>query len=485
VIPLRTGTPAEFNALRRFLESSGYTEDALCSKLRIDDLSKIEASENSADAQPLAKLFLFGEDVPIASIDPEGVRLLERFGLIEKTSRFLRPAVALYPYGSLYLVSDRTRDAHEEAQPDFVFSAITPNTQSFMQALPETQCDRFLDLGTGAGIAALRASHYAKHVWATDITPRSVAFAEFNRNLNAVENVTVLCGDMYEPVAGLQFDRIAAHLPYFPSLDKLGIYVDGGEDGETITRRTVEGLPHHLAPGGRYLALTMCSDRKNESVEDRIRRWLGPTESEFDVLLIVRTLTDPDRFAAEAVANAGGSYERQQAYRRRFENLNVEQFVYGYIVIQRKAEHRPEFTLRRTMTTACSAADIERLMDWESRAHNFDWNESRPKLLPHTELHVTHTVQNGELTPVNYTLRCTSPFDIEIETGNWMAMLVSGCNGQRSGRELFEIMERKFGMRPEQFAVALKALISAGMISAGMIAVEDQLASGNKMTSSS
>ena len=180
--------------------------------------------------------------------------------------------------------------------PDVVYPAIFENTREFVDRLPSTPCDALLDIGTGTGIAAMRGAPYAGHVWATDISARCTLFAEFNRRLAGLENMTVVEGDMYAPVEGLTFDRIVTHPPYIPAKQTELIFRDGGEDGEQIIRRVVEGLPRFLRPGGKFYALLMATDREGEEFEQRIRKWLGADEA------IVRR-----RPGVRLVAHAGGA----------------------------------------------------------------------------------------------------------------------------------------------------------------------------------
>src|SRR5690606_29151931 len=128
-------------------------------------------------------------------------------------------------------------------QPDFVFSAITSLTGTFLSQLPDAPCERCLELCAGTGTAALAAAKQAGHVWATDLTARSTRFAEFNARLNNLQNVTAVQGDLYEPVLGLTFDRIVAHPPYVPATETQMVYRDGGEDGEQVIRGILQGLP--------------------------------------------------------------------------------------------------------------------------------------------------------------------------------------------------------------------------------------------------
>ena len=192
--------------------------------------------------------------------------------------------------------------------PDVVYPAIFENTREFVDRLPQTPCEAMLDIGTGTGIAAMRGAPYAGHVWATDISARCTLFAEFNRRLAGLENMTVVEGDMYAPVEGLTFDRIVTHPPYIPARQTELIFRDGGEDGEQIIRRAVEGLPRFLRPGGKFYALLMATDREGEDFEQRIRKWLGADEGSFDVILVSDWLHTP----AELLAREAGQRSPDQ-----------------------------------------------------------------------------------------------------------------------------------------------------------------------------
>ncbi len=63
-------------------------------------------------------------------------------------------------------------------------------------------------------------------------------------------------GDMWLPVAGRRFDLIVANLPHFPMAPvevagRLPTWSSGGNDGRWLLDAFLEGLPVHLAPGGR------------------------------------------------------------------------------------------------------------------------------------------------------------------------------------------------------------------------------------------
>jgi release factor glutamine methyltransferase len=63
---------------------------------------------------------------------------------------------------------------------------------------------------------------------------------------------------MWLPVAGRRFDLIVANLPHFPMepvqvAGRLPTWSSGGSDGRWLLDAFLEGLPLHVAPGGRAI----------------------------------------------------------------------------------------------------------------------------------------------------------------------------------------------------------------------------------------
>ncbi len=120
--------------------------------------------------------------------------------------------------------------------------------------------ERVLELGTGAGLAAILAARAGSKVVATDVVPAAVACARENAVLNGVvDKVEVKLGDCYDPVAGLTFDLICTNPPQMPTPtgrdrdDPVAAADNGGVDGWEILDRAIRGAPRHLAPGGRLI----------------------------------------------------------------------------------------------------------------------------------------------------------------------------------------------------------------------------------------
>ncbi len=486
LIPLRSGTADEFAACRRLLRDVAYTEETIRRRYRLQALSEINSrrptSGSIEDAiELLTELFVDGRYASRSQIDSllpaGGLETLATLGLVrasDHNTELWAATVMLYPRSGLFLVSDRPRGPDgtplEEAA-DIVFSALTDNTERFLELLPADPCQRFLDLGTGTGVAALAAAGLARHVWAVDLTERAARFAEFNRELNALPNVTVLRGDLYEPLGDLCFDRIVIHPPYVPALRQGLIFQDAGVDGQDITRRVVAELARYLSPGGRFYCLSLGVDRDDAAFEHTVRQWLQPNDEDFDVAFVPRHTVSVE-FMARSVAIKSGSGARDAARLEEvFQRLRIREFVYGSTIIQRHTAPRPGFTVRRQRAADGGRAEIEWLLQWETElaTRGAEWLlESRPLPSPDVELLVKHRMGDGELIPAAYTLQTEHPFSLEAKATPGMGVLVARCDGAVTGQEHYAYLRDQHAfpasVSPADFARLLGQLASGGFI---------------------
>lgn len=490
-MPLNFAAPESFAALKEFLDEANYTEEATCKRLGIEGLHELPAGKHpetrgqAADQfDVLVRLFMLGRYVEhsrIRALLPAAVHAsAEQLGLLIRDdadpARCYSPA-SLYPAAGLHLVSDRWNNPDGSpftAPEDVVYPAITKNTKVFLEMLPSTPCERFLDLCSGTGVAALRtvASGNAREAWATDIADRSTRYAEFNRRLNGLTGVTTLTGNVYEPVGDLTFDRIVAHPPYVPALETKWVFRDAGQEGEQITRRVVAGLPRHLQPGGRLYCLALGLERDSESFEQRVREWLGARQAEFDVLLIELETYSPERLASLPVLSGQRTLKEYRQWRTLFEKAGAKEFFYGFIIIQRHSAPRPAFTMRRTAGRHTGSPETEWLLEWETASAKPEFIptllDARPVATTRFELVVSHRVQDGTLAPAGFGLKTDHPFDLECTIQAWTAQLISCCDGTMTGRELYEYCLTNNLIRSEitveDFAGLLRSLVAGGFV---------------------
>jgi len=485
-IPLRLGAPETFATVRELLRRANFTEAAICERLGITGFHKFGSAGAhgcigagmSTAFDALVRIFLdLGAVSRAEAVEVLGaaeVAALEELGLLcaspENAGNVVSP-VGLAPTRGLWLVSDCGGDLAGLAG-DVVYPAILENTQDFLSMIPTTRCEKFLDLGAGTGVAALLAAKdFAGHAWACDITERASVFAEFNRRLNGLENVTVDRGDLYEPVGKLQFDRIVTHPPYVPVSKPTCVFRDGGDDGEQIIRRIVEGLPEYLAPGGRFYALTLVSDRQGEAAEARVRGWLGAAEGEFDIAMIAETAREPFDFIGRAMQKGTHYPEELQYWSSVYRSLQVKYLVYGCIVVQRHAAPREAFTVRVQKGARSGAAETVWALDWNTAAAGVEPEVllgSRLRLSPELNLAVLHKMRGGSLAPAEFLLRVQYPFESECKCPNWCAALVLSCDGSRTAGEILEGLKRDGvvdqGTDAAEFAQVIRVLLGSGFL---------------------
>jgi len=475
MFPIRLGTDGEFAALREALEACDYTEPAICSRFQIRHVSELPAKgavDSGVDRLGLLiRLFIQGGAIDPSAASDLPMRELEALGLITRADRIFASAM-LYPTRGVYVASDRTCavDSGPFLPPeDIVYPAIVPTTDFFLDSIPPAKCDAFLDLCAGAGVAALEAAQSgARHAWAFDITARSTHFAEFNRRLNAISNMTPAQGDLYEPAGEQTFDRIVAHPPYIPVYRPRFVFDSGGQDGEQVVRRIVEGLPRYLRPGGRFYALTMGSDRE-QPFENRLREWLGDAQREFDVAFMVHRAISPQQYSSDAVVLHKGAVEDIAGWRELFHQWGVRSLAYGIVVIERRESDRAVFTIRRAAGPKTGPAEFVWLVEWAAAA--LDTGKvlhAKPRARANVSLRVDHRFVDGAWQPESFRLESEYPFSATMRAEPWAAHLLTVADGSLTVQQLLDRLKSDEVLPgsapPVEFARAVAALISAGLL---------------------
>src|SRR5271169_4062153 len=489
---LQMGTPEQFAVLRAHFLQCRLTEETLRQWLELKPGKELDLTglsthpplkrELGSSLDAIIRLFVFGESLSASEVVPlfpaDVWQAFTPTGLVlsdaDEASNCVS-SVALYPIRDLFIASDRwTKPDHSIRQmfPDIVYPALTKAVKQFIDYTSYEPCEDFLELCAGTAPAALLASRSAKNIWAIDIAERSIDFAKFNAALNGIHNVSFALGDLYQPVEGRTFDRIAAHPPYVPVLKPAEIFYGGGEVGEEITQQIVEGLPGKLKPGGRFYCRTMGTERPGKNFETRIREWLGANHSEFDVALFATQTLEPRQFALEETLAKNGSREQYAQWEKLFTKNDVLGLVIGIVIVQNTKGQRPAFTIRRTIRTGTPLAALEWVMRWEAEMQMPGATQrllqSRPTATSGMEILVRHVLRNGEISQESFTLTIEQPFAMDCKVQPWMAALLPRCDGKTTVAELFETAKQSEWIvpdtPPEEFCRLLATLISGGFL---------------------
>ncbi len=160
--------------------------------------------------------------------------------------------------------------------------------------------DRILDLCTGSGCLAIAAAHCfpdAK-VDAVDLSGDALKVAQLNIADHGVRNqVEVLHGDLFEPLAGRRYDLILSNPPYVTDAAMAALpeefrrepamALGAGTDGMDIVRRIVAEAGRHLNPGGLLLVEVGHNQAEAEAaLPDLPLIWLDTNSASAPVFLL-------------------------------------------------------------------------------------------------------------------------------------------------------------------------------------------------------
>jgi methylase of polypeptide subunit release factors len=334
---------AAAESLGSSLRAAGYSEDAVHGLLG-DDAYSIEAGEVSTEERRLPDsraaniirlLFL---QLPLARTAVEaalgpGLEALEATGLAEVGDE-VAPHCRILPVGNLLLASDGfSQDADDPA--DYV-ATYTPTARVLDSLTPRPRVERALDVGTGSGVHALLAAQHSRHVIATDVNPRALAYTQLNAALNGLRNVECRHGSLFEPVGGEEFDLITCNAPYVVSPERRWVYRDSEFADDEVSQRLIEAAAEHLADGGYAAMLVSWLGLEGSDPDARVVAWAAATGCDSWILSTVNA--DPLTHAAEWNSHLAGAAleEALDEWTRYFDSLGVGLISEGAVILHKR-----------------------------------------------------------------------------------------------------------------------------------------------------
>jgi methylase of polypeptide subunit release factors len=358
------------------LRRTGYSEDAI-HRLLGEDAYSSERADTPAEERrlpdtPLATLVrLIFLQLPVsaeqaeAALGREGVEALETTGLAQVGQQVV-PRVRILPIGKLLLASDGfSRDGDDPA--DYV-ATYTPTARVLDSLTPRPRVDRALDVGTGSGIHALLAAQHARHVIATDVNPRAIAYTELNAALNGLRNIECRQGSLFDPVEGETFDLITCNAPYVVSPERRWAYRDSEFSEDEVSQRVILAAAEHLNDEGYAAMLVSWLAFDEDNPDERVLAWAEASGCESWIL---STLTsDPLTHAAEWNSHLAGEAlgEALDEWSRYFDSLGVQLVSEGAVVLHKRPDGRHAARVDELDEDELDDAGDQILRAFESRA---------------------------------------------------------------------------------------------------------------------
>jgi len=201
--------------------------------------------------------------------------------LVEKTGDLLTANLCLFPCFGKYIVTDQAEKNTAINQVMWLWGESFI-LGGFVNRIPRR---RAIDLGTGSGVHAILASDHSSRVVGADVSPRAIAFSNFNAALNEKSNIDFVLSDLLDSISGT-CDLLIANVPYAPdTAAKAGDnFWSGGLDGTQLLRRVVEALPTRLDEDGGAHINSLFPNPPGTRIKDHFDVWLGGKLREWEVL---------------------------------------------------------------------------------------------------------------------------------------------------------------------------------------------------------
>jgi methylase of polypeptide subunit release factors len=335
---------AAAEALGTSLRRGGYSEDAVYQLLGEDAYSteagEVSTEERRLPATRVANLVrLLFLQLPLvradaeAALGPAGLDALESTGLALVGDEVV-PNSRILPVGNLLLASDGfSREADDPA--DYV-ATYTPTARVLDSLTPRPSVERALDVGTGSGVHALLAAQHARHVIATDVNPRALAYTQLNAALNGLRNIQCKQGSLFEPVEGETFNLITCNAPYVVSPERRWVYRDSEFQDDEVSERLVAAAAEHLAEDGYAAMLVSWLGFDGADPDARVVAWAEATGCDSWILPTVNS--DPLTHAAEWNSHLAGAAldEALEEWTRYFDSLGVGLISEGAVILHRR-----------------------------------------------------------------------------------------------------------------------------------------------------
>ncbi len=485
--PLSVAKPESLAALREVLDRHGFTSPAAMAAIgpplpfgdghrREDVPSYLRRLAAPTPLNSLIRLFVLGGSVDPAlaaqAFAPLDLDDVIEIGLIESHPDAIRSPLRLSMYNDLLVAHDALQE-RQKLRPDHVLD-VNPTTNSLSNLTVRRPVARALEIGTGCGALALRASRHAGSVVATDTNQRALNMAVFNAMINGVTNIEFRLGSLFDTVPSEKFDLIFSNPPYVISPDSRLIFRDGGRRGDALCEEIVRRLPEFLTDGGFATILLNWVIRNNEEWATPLKRWVA--RNGCDSWLMLSTAQDPETYAALWTrARDSDTYSAElDRWVRYFEELGVAQIGQGAVVLRKRpngpgwvrADHLAENVV------GPAGAHIERLFAAEDRLAVLSSDDALLdgvfKTVRDHELQQRFKIDDKGYVIDGAQVMLTGGLPFRGTVDKYAIQLLARCDGHRSLRAIAEAIAVEAGADVPAFT-ATAAAVARRLIAMGFL----------------
>lgn len=301
----------------------------------VDVHSVEELTKEPTKANILSRLWYVCRPVTRAQADLAlGTALVETLlkeGLLELVSQaqdqvhnesFVRATCAAVPNGKLLMLRDFEAWATGNSLPSDHVLGVGLATSMLSDFTPRTHAALTLDIGTGQGFQATKASSHSTKVIATDINKRALHLAAISLRINAITNVELREGSLLEPVAGMQgqFNLIVSNPPFVIAPPHDLVAIGGRWTGDSFVKNLLTNIPPFLAEGGVATLLCNWHHPTIDKWQDRIGSWFAGLGVD---AFIIKLKTDSAKDYAQSWLRETGSSQGPDGMRESMSHLNT------------------------------------------------------------------------------------------------------------------------------------------------------------------
>jgi methylase of polypeptide subunit release factors len=474
--------------LKRALVDAGYTQQALADTIGISSPDQRQDVEviyrrvrGDSSYNILVQLFWLGrpvcEKTLLKLVPGLNIDELVSTGLLRRRDEALRSTAKLGLCNDLFLASDFGPEIGGTLHADHVLG-VGAASVTLAGMTVRRKVARALDLGSGAGIQAFLAASHADLVIGTDVSPRALAFAEFNARLNGITNVQWRAGSLYEPVRNEVFDLIVSNPPFVISPESSFTFRDSGLPADTVSQQVIQGAGQRLTDGGFACILFNWYHQDGSDWATRPAEWVADTDC--DALLICFKSTDPLTYASEWLRSSlSPDYpdygRRLDEWGEYYEQTGVGQISGGVMILRHRTAPSNWFSARRLGSTRCvgpCGGQIERMFAAEDLLAGIKSDQEllgyRLRLSDDHSLRHELKASDGRWMLDKQTLHTRTGMLFSGDLDIVMAELLARCDGRNTLAEAIASAAGGMGLEGEKLQsaclMAVQKLLQSGFL---------------------